>query len=250
MKSDGHPLNRSFKFPSFALLLLAVFALPLQADDFSAGLEAYEAGQYAEATESFQRSLEQEETAAVRHNLALSRFQQGHPAEAIWQLERALQLQPFNQDYLFKLGALRQQMGLYQPSRPWWLSAAQLLSFGAWVWLASLSFWVVIAALGGPRITGRRPRLATSLAAGLSALLLLLSLTAIILQKSNEVTGTILAEAPTPLRHAPASAAPAAGQARPGERARQIDQYQNFLQIKTEAGITGWIQADALKQLE
>lgn len=234
---------------TLALFLLAGFALPLQADDFSAGLDAYEAGQYAEATTFFKRSLEQEETAALRHNLALSLYQEGKPAEAVWQLERALKLQPFNQNYHFKLGALRQQMGLFKPSSSWWFSTAQLLSFGGWVWIASLSFWVFLAARIVPRLAGRRPRLATNLTGGLGGTLLILSLTAIILQKSNEITGTILAETPATLHHAPASAAPEAGQARPGERARQIDQHQHFLKIKTESGITGWIHSDAFKKL-
>lgn len=234
---------------SLALLILTCFALPLQADDFSTGLEAYEAGQFAEATEAFQRSLEQGETAALRHNLALSLYQQGRPSDAVWQLERALKIQPFNQSYHFKLGALRQQMGLFETTIPWWLSAAQILSFGVWVWVAGLSFWALLAAFALPRLAGRQPRLATKLTTALSAILLLLSVSAIILQKSNEVTGTIVADAVTPLRHAPAKAAPEAGQARPGERARQIDQHQNFLKIKTEAGTTGWIEADALKML-
>lgn len=232
-----------------ALLLIAGVWQPLQADDFSAGLEAYQAERYAEATESFQRSLETEETAALRHNLALSLYQQGRAAEAVWQLERALRLQPFNQTYQFKLEALRQQMGLYQASSPWWLRAAQFLSFGAWIWITSISFWVLLAALILPRLAGLRPRPAITLTVSLSAILLLLSLATITLQKSNTVTGTILADAPLPLRHAPASAAPEAGQARPGERARQIDQHQNFLKIRTEANITGWIPADALKKL-
>ncbi|NBB80637.1 MAG: tetratricopeptide repeat protein [Verrucomicrobia bacterium] len=234
---------------SLLIVFLAWVSSPLQADDFSAGLEAYEAGHYAKATESFQRSLDQEETAALRHNLALSLYQQGRPAEAVWQLERAIRLQPFNQNYHLKLGILRQQMGLYQNSSPWWLSAAQILSFGTWVWIASLSFWVLLAAFALPKFAGRRSRLATQLTVWLSAILMLLSLTALILQKSNEITGTILAETPIALRHAPASAAPEAGQARPGERVRQIDQHQNFLKIKTEAGITGWVHSDALKKL-
>lgn len=234
---------------TLALIILAGFVLPLQADDFSDGIEAYEAGRYAEANESFNRSLKQEETAALRHNLALSLYQQGQAAEAVWQLERALRLQPFNQSYHFKLDALRQQMGLYETSSPWWLSAAQILSFGAWVWIASLSFWMLLAAFALPRFAGQSPRLVTKLTTGLSAILLLLSLAAIVLQKSNEVTGIILADAPTPLRHAPAGAAPEAGQARPGERARQIDQHQDYLKINTEAGITGWIENDALKGL-
>lgn len=234
---------------ALVLVLLTSFALSLRADDFSTGLEAYEAGRYAEATEAFQLSLEEEETAALRHNLALSLYQQGRPAEAVWQLERALQLQPFNQNYRFKLGALRQQIGLYQPDNPWWLSAAQILSFGAWIWIAGLSFWVLLAAFALPRIAGKPRRLVGKLVVSLSSVLLLLSLTAIALQKTNEITGIVVADAPTPLRHAPASAAPEAGQARPGERARQIDHHRKFLKIKTESGITGWIQADAIKKL-
>lgn len=230
-------------------LFIVVVPSRLPADDFAEGLKAYEESRYAEATEAFQRSLESKETAAVRHNLALSLYQKGQPAEALWQLERALRLQPFNQSYQFKLGALRQQMALPPPVNPWWLSAANILSFAARVWIAGISFWLLLAALALPRIAGRRPHLSATLTVVISSILLILSLASLTLQKSNETTGTILADAPIPLRHAPASAAPEAGQARPGERARQIDQHQNFLKIKTEAGLTGWIEANALKML-
>lgn len=233
----------------FVCLVIAAFPSLSKADDFAEGLQAYEEGRYAEATEAFQRSLESQETAAVRHNLALSLYQEGQPAEALWQLERALRLHPFNQSYQFKLGALRQQMALPPPVNPWWLNAANILSFAAWIWISVISFWLLLAALALHRIAGRRPHLSATLTVVISSILLMLSLASLTLQKSNQTTGTILADAPIPLRHAPASAAPEAGQARPGERARQIDQHQNFLKIKTEAGLTGWIEADALKKL-
>jgi tetratricopeptide (TPR) repeat protein len=230
-------------------LLLIVAAPPLQADDFNAGLEAYHAGDYAEATKAFERSLEVDETAAVRHNLALSLYQQGRPAKAVWQLERALRLDPLNQSYRLKLEALRQQLGLYVSPSPWWKHAAKFLSFGAWVWIASLSLWVLLASIALPRLAGRSPRRPGNLVLGLSAFSLLLSLAALTLQTHDEPTGTIIADAPVSMHHAPASAAPEAGQARPGERIRQIDQHQNFIRIETEAGITGWVQADTLKEI-
>lgn len=233
----------------FVGFAIATFPSLLKAADFAEGLKAYEEGRYAESTQLFQRSLESQETAAIRHNLALSLYQEGRPTEALWQLERALQLQPFNRSYQFKIRALRQQMALPPPLNPWWLSAANMLSSAAWIWIASISFWLLLAALSLPRIAGRRPHFSATFTVVIGSIFFVISLASVALQKSNEITGTILADAPIPLRHAPASAAPEAGQARPGERARQLDQYQDFLKIKTEAGLIGWIEADALKKL-
>ena len=95
------------------LLFFGALLSPIQADDFQSGLDAYHESKYVEATAAFDRSLESSESAATHHNLALSLYQQGQAVAAVWQLERALRLAPLNKTYIFKLGALRQMLGLY-----------------------------------------------------------------------------------------------------------------------------------------
>ncbi|MDQ8206537.1 hypothetical protein QEH52_03390 [Coraliomargarita sp. SDUM461003] len=231
-------------------LLALLLASPLaQADSFSDGLDAYHAAQYAEAASAFERSLAESESAAARHNLALSLFQQGKAADAVWQLERAVRLAPTNRNYLYKLGALRQQLGLYKVPTTWWQSAANLLSQQTWIWSLCLSFWGLLASLLLPRIGGFRRPILLKLTSSFAAIALLISCAALTVRSTQQASGIVLSDSPIELRHAPASAAPEAGTARPGERARILDQHNQFLKIQTEAQITGWIDQATFRKL-
>lgn len=235
----------------FQLCLLSVSTLipPLQADDFQSGLEAYHESQYTEATAAFERSLEFSESAATHHNLALSLYQRGQTATAIWQLERALRLEPLNEAYIFKLGLLRQKLGLYESPTTWWQSAANMLTKSAWTWIASSGFWMVTAVLTLPRIGGFQRPIFLKFSSGIAAVCLLLAVTALTIQITQQPSGIVISKEAVDLHHAPASAAPEAGVARPGERARIIDQHKDFLKVETEAAITGWIHVDAFREL-
>lgn len=235
-------------FVGISVVAFASF-IPLHADDFSDGLDAYHESQYAEAASAFERSLENYETPAARHNLALSLFQQGRPSEAIWQLERALRLDPLNESYRTKLGALRQELGLYQLPATWWQNAANILSQPAWIWIASISFWLLLAAMLIPRIGNFRSSNFLRLLIGITFVSILLSSTAWTIQSNQLASGVIVSDETVPLHHAPASAAPESGLARPGERAHIIDRHSAYLKIETEADITGWIRSEAFRKL-
>ncbi len=75
---------------------------------------------------------------------------------------------------------------------------------------------------------------------------ILLAIAALDILTTQQASGVIVSEDATIMHHAPASGAPESGLARPGERARLLDKHRDYLRIKTEAGITGWVSADAL----
>ena len=230
------------------LTALTSFA-SLHASDFQSGIEAYQNSEYTEAVSAFESALASEPSAAAHHNLGLSYFQLGESAKAAWELERAVRLDPLNESYLFKLGALRQQLGLYELPAEWWQSAARLLSQSAWILITSLSAWLLLAAIILPRISGKNRPIALKLAMGFAVVVLLLSSAALTILTTQQADGVVLSGDAVDLHHAPASAAPEAGVARPGERARLLDAHGDFLKIKTEAQITGWIQKDAFGRL-
>jgi tetratricopeptide (TPR) repeat protein len=232
-------------------LLYLIAAVSVFAADpaFEQGIEAYQNGQYTEAKAQFAAALEAGETAAARHNLGLAHFQLGEPAEAVWQLERAQLLAPFNADYRFKLGAIRQELGLFAGAPSWASLACQALSTQHWILLASISFWLLLAACLLPRIGGTKAGLWTKSLRLISLIALLLALPAIWLNLRLLQTGTILTDESVSLHAAPASAAPESGTARPGERARILDHYNNFYEVETEGLASGWISKDAFRPL-
>ena len=193
------------------LLFFGALLSPIQADDFQSGLDAYHESKYAEATAAFDRSLESSESAATHHNLALSHYQQGQPTAAVWHLERALRLAPLNKTYIFKLGALRQILGLYETPTEWWQSAANILARKIWIWIACICFWIVIAALALPRIGGFQRPVLLKLSSGIATVCLLLALTALTIQITQQPSGIVISNEAVDLHHAPASAAPKAG---------------------------------------
>ena len=223
--------------------------LPLQADQFQAGIDAYHESKYAQAADAFEQALAIEESAAARHNLALSLYQQGKPAEAAWQLERATRLDPLNESYLYKLGALRQQLDLYEVPVEWWQGASRLFPQATWLWIASLSLWILLAALIVPRIGGFGRPIALKLIMSTAVLSLGLCSAALTILQTQQAAGIVIAKDTARLHYAPANAAPEAGLARLGERARILDQHQNFLKIETEAQITGWIEEKQFREL-
>ena len=199
---------KKLRFITLSLLAMIGSNVSAHADDFDDGIEAYHAAQYADAAAAFERSLEQSESAAAHHNLALSLFQQDKPAEAAWQLEKAIRLAPTNQSYLYKLGALRQQLGLYKLPSTWWQSAANILNQGTWIWIACISFWIVVAVILLPKIAASRRPILLKLTLSFASIALALSSAALIVRKTQQASGIVITNEPTELHHAPASAAP------------------------------------------
>jgi len=226
-----------------------VLANALRADSFDQGVEAYHTSEYAEAIQHFETGLQSGENPAARHNLALSYFQSGRLGEATWQLEQATRLSPLNTSYQFKLGALRQQLGLYENSGSWWQIASAVLSTSTWVLILAASFWLSLAFFLIPRASGKSLTLVFKLAATLCVTGLLLSITALTIQRLTLPAGLVIADEAVTLRHAPAGTAPEAGIARPGERLMISEEYEDFVKVKTEAEIVGWLPVDTFRPL-
>ncbi|MGJ8638592.1 MAG: tetratricopeptide repeat protein [Opitutaceae bacterium] len=230
-----------------SLFLLAVTST--QADSFQSGIKAYENGKYEAAIEAFTQAIAEGETAATRHNLALSYFQSGNPAEAAWQIERALRIDPLKSEYHYKIGALRQQMGLFENKPKWYSLGAQFLRPEAWIIIACSSFWLCLGAWMLPKLGGLNPSMGITAVRIIGMLALLIALPALWENHRLDQRGIVVSSEPTDLHAAPASAAPASGIARSGERARIIESYNDFYKVETEARIVGWISKDDFRSL-
>jgi tetratricopeptide (TPR) repeat protein len=219
------------------------------ATPFQSGIEAYQNAEYKTAKAQFVDALELDETAAARHNLGLAHFQLNAPAEAVWQLERAQLLEPFNAGYRYKLEAVRQELGLFADSAKWYTLASAALPTKSWLILATVSFWLLLAVLILQRLSDTKIRIGLKTLRVISIAALILSIPSLWINQRLLQTGTIITDQATSLHAAPASAAPQSGTARPGERARILDQYKHFYEIKTEGQATGWISKDAFRPL-
>ena len=234
----------------YSLTAIAAFAANGEpASPFQSGIEAYQDAEYETAKTQFNAALELAETAAARHNLGLAHFQLSAPAEAVWQLERAQLLEPFNAGYRYKLEAVRQELGLFAGSAKWYTLASAALPTKTWLILATVSFWLLLAVLILPRLSDTKVSIGLKTLRVISIAALILSIPSLWINQRLLQTGTIITDQATSLHAAPASAAPQSGTARPGERARILDQYKHFYEIKTEGQATGWISKDAFRPL-
>ena len=234
----------------YSLTAIAAFAATSEpASPFQSGIEAYQNAEYGIAKAQFTAALELDETAAARHNLGLAHFQLGAPAEAVWHLERAQLLEPFNAGYRYKLEAVRQELGLFAGSAKWYTLASAALPTKTWLVLATVSFWLLLAVFILPRISDTKVSIGLKTLRVISIAALILSIPSLWLNLRLLQTGTIITDEAASLHAAPASAAPESGTARPGERARILDQYNHFYEIKTEGQATGWISKDAFRPL-
>ena len=237
-----------FVFLSTATTVLAVNST--EPPTFQAGIEAYENSHHATAKTHFLTVLETNETAAARHNLGLTELQLGYPAEAIWQLERALLLDPFNKDYHDKLNLVRERLGLAARTRQWHLLLSQSISLDVWVIIVTASFWLLLAALIIQGSGRNKSRSRIKLLRLFSLLILALSLPAIWLNLKILKTGIVLSSENAIVHSAPATAAPESGFVRPGERVRMLDQHNDFYRVKTQEGsTTGWISKNDFRLL-
>ena len=246
----GHRRRRpSSAIIAILALIFLAFTQSATADPLEDGLEAYSNGNYKGAVSAFETSLHDAETAAARHNLALSYYKLEQQAEAAWQIERALILEPHNREYRYKLDALRQQLGLFTISANWFKSTAQTLTLQQWVLMGAASFWIALASILLLKMNGRSAGLGFKFLRAISLVGLSLSIAGSILNAPLQHMGILIIEEIQDLHAAPASASPVSGTARPAERAQRLDKHGEFVKIETEGGATGWITQDAFRLL-
>ena len=236
---------------TYLRILLLYFVTTIAAlatsPSFEQGIESYQNNEYDSAQAQFTSAIEDDETAAAQHNLALTYLQLGSPALAIWHLERAQLLAPLNADYRFKLEAVRQQIGLFAGAPKWYTLASQSLPTNVWLIIASISIWLFLLLWMLPSITGIKPSIKIKSLRFLTLIALLLALPSAWLNLRMIEAGTVIANESVSLHAAPASAAPESGIARAGERARVIDTYKHFYEVETEGLATGWISKDVFR---
>lgn len=245
-----HRLNASLRHRKviYCALLTCLALQPSNAETtpFQKGTTAYEAGKYSEAIEWLEQAPE---SAAMRHNLALSYFQAEQPAEAVWQLERANRLAPINPEIAGKLQLLKQQLNLPQTTLRWDQILTRWLSLSQWLILSSVVFWLAIGCLWCIRPDSTTALKLSRLIGALCLCVLAIAAYCTGQSYFDTKSGIVIAEEPVDLRAAPANAAPAVSRLSPGESARVIEEHEAYLKVKSSTGAQGWLPAGQFKAL-
>ena len=165
-------------------MVVALFLCALQASAepptslFNSGLQAYQAGDFAQAARAFREAAVQQPASGTLQNLGDAEWQRGRAGEAILAWEQALWVNPFDQSARNNLRFARAALQLDAPELKWYEAAASWLPANWWAWIAGGSLWLVVGMTTLPGILRWRKASWQQAVAALGLGILLVSLPA------------------------------------------------------------------------
>ncbi len=231
-----------------AILLLWLVVSTIRAagdDSFSAGVTAYENGDFDAAARAFHASASAQPAAGTFLNLGNSEWKRERTAGAILAWERALWMNPREGNAKTNLAFARSTAQLESPQLAWYEVASTWLPANAWAWVTAVSLWLTGAMLVLPGIfRGRKSSWHQAVAAlGLGVFILGLPANFGVITRSR--TGFITTKE-TPLRLTPTANAEMVTKLSAGEPARLIRTRGKFLFIRTSHA-EGWVERAELE---
>jgi tetratricopeptide (TPR) repeat protein len=221
------------------VLPLVVSAAPASDASFTAGAQAYKAGDYSKAADAFRQSATLQPGSGTLQNLGLAEWQRGKIGPAIVAWEQSLWLDPFNSAARTNLRFARKAAQLEAPELSWNEVVSVWLPINWWAWLAGMSLWLAVGMGTLPGVL-RQPKAAWHQAlAAFGVMLFLLSVPAHLGVHSRSRLGFVL-QKETPLRMTPTLEAQAVTRLSPGEPVRFIRARGNYVMVRTNRA-TGWV---------
>jgi tetratricopeptide (TPR) repeat protein len=209
-------------------------------NQFNTGVEAYRAGDFAQATQAFRNAAARQPASGTLQNLGNAEWQRGKAGEAILAWEQALWVNPFDKNARHNLRFARTAVQLEAPELKWYEVGSSWLPANWWAWIAGGSLWLVVGMMTLPGILRWRKSSWQQAVAALGLGVFLLSIPAHFGVLTRTRVGFIL-EKDTPLRLTPTGEAEAVTRLAAGEPARCVGARGNFLFIRTSRN-AGWIE--------
>ena len=209
-------------------------------DLFLRGLEAYQAGHFADAARAFREASEREPASGTLLNLGLTEWRRGRAGLAILAWEQVRWIDPFDPQAKANLDYARQFTGVESPELTWYERASSWLPVNAWTWMAGMALWLAIGMAVLPGVLRwRRANWQQGLAA-LSFAVFLLSLPAHVGVVTRTRIGFVLKK-DAPLRLTPTAEAEAEVKLNAGEPVRALRVRGDYVLVRTTHG-QGWIE--------
>jgi tetratricopeptide (TPR) repeat protein len=234
--------------------LMASMTLGAQNDLFEAGNEAYENKEYPVAIELYDSILKAGfENSALYFNLANAYFESGAVAKAILNYERALYLDPADEEVIFNLSLAEDKrvdrlesmpQNLFKTFR---LGVLQFLNPSYWAILGLILLFT--AALGlGLYLLSRYGRMGfVTLLAGLSLGLFSVIMSFSHAQFLKEHPALIIMNDSVYVKSGPSQEAEDLFILHGGTKAVQVEFYENWVKIRLLNGKIGWLPASQME---
>lgn len=234
-------------------LLLASSAPASPPERFEQANALYRAGDFSGAASEYDALVKDGFASPSLHlNLGNAQARLGLRGRAVASWERALRLDPWDEDAGANLRAARTE----DPDRalagePTLLArVVERTSDGVAVVIFLLPWWLLWGALAlRPRVGGRMRRTLSALAL-LSALGVLAGVILVAGRARDRRLPLVILVAPsTPVREGPSPALKAAFELHEGTRARVVRQSGGFVLVRLDGGLEGWLPVDDVEPL-
>lgn len=237
-----------------AFILISTFAAAQPKATFSRGNTAYQQGNYQEAVEAYESLLaDGHESVSLYHNLGNTYFRINKLGLAVLNYERALQIDPKDEECLHNLkvakGQLKDlQVGIEKSGIvKIWLSIQQSLSSSAWNWIGIVLIWLGVGGLILWLVSQVRSQKKLGFLGGIS--LLLLSIIPFLLahgraQHQHNSNKAIIMVEETILKAAPETDSKTVLKLHEGTKVTIIDQIGSWNRVRLEDTSEGWLPKD------
>ena len=227
---------------------------PPPEQSFESANAAFADGRFDESRQAFAQLAERDGASVpVLYNLGNAAFRAGKPGEAILAYERALLLAPRDQDVRANLRQVRKAAGLPEAESGPWTRLVRSLTTDGWAWLASAGLYLACAVLLVRRLAASdgaaRPMRGTLTATAGAGLAILLVAGAACATRLGERDRGVVLDGDPKLRVAPYASATASSELPPGEIVRIERSHEGFTLVRTAAGRSGWMTADAVGRI-
>lgn len=233
----------------FSALLLGLGAIAWGSPDFEAGNRAYDEGKFLEARQHYQAQVGRGEwTANLFYNLGNADQRVGALGLAMLNYERALVLRPGHPQARANLRLLREQAQAKVAPATWLSRTWSLLSFNAWLGLASVAGWLAVFLLVLPFLRGRRltaPGVTGAVLAGCLAAAAGFGAS----RAAGELDAAVVIVQEVEARQAPMEVAALAEALPVGSRVRIFKVLGDWTQCALPDGTTGWIPSKAIERI-
>jgi tetratricopeptide (TPR) repeat protein len=244
------------------LVILVFVSALMQAQNptlFEEANEAYANGDFETAISKYEKILENGETsAAVYYNLGNAHYKLNNVAPSIFYYEKALQLNPADEDVQNNIEFARsmtiddipvnEEMG-FQKSVNQFIST---FSYNTWAYL-SIAFSIIFVILFLLYYFSRKPVIKRSLF-GAAVLIFLLGGISVFfafqqqeIQFNNQFAIVFSEEAE--VKNEPSQRGEAAFNLHEGTKAKVLEEYQGWVKIELSNGTQGWVENNNLKRL-
>ncbi len=221
--------------------------------------EVYKDGRYKEAITGYEKIVEAGFTSVPLHfNLANAYFKTNQLGPAVLHYEKALQLDPKDEDALHNLEILHEQLVDDTDQLPefflaaWWKKVTLFFSSLTWSALCILCLWLAVAGflvwLFGKE--KKRKRLGFGIGIGfvpLSLLLLVLAFSRADLEQNSGYAVVLKRE--VSLQSAPDEQSASVQPLHEGAKVRLLDQISDWYKVRLGNGEQGWLQQEDLGKI-